>query len=352
MRLGRCGQAIGFGVVVSAGCVGASAPSGTAPPPAPLTELVAPAHPDAAPWSFPGPTTPGEGPCASTTLGAVLDEIRRGFPAVADITSLKPAGPVGVTVAAGGAVAQGTSPPPPAEVTSYIIGLSDARAFGAMFFRGAGCRGDLCQDRSYWYFETGEGCRPRWVGHNRAVDRPGGAHGPCVEFAGASLWSTPGEPAPRARCDADWSPQDISGTRRAVAIDPFAGCGRQDPARVGPDQVTAIQLSIAQGADRRLAELSLIDTGIPFLDGRSFAGLVERQSFTSLTDETTAGDPCPVHRRIEIRVDFEEPTFIGLPGGFGTVDIVGEVPAGCSPVPAACRSSLHLVKEGVFPTSP
>lgn len=341
MRLRPQGYAIGPTVVICAGCVtgtpSSNLPSGSTQSPVPLTQMVTPSHPDESPWIFPGSaTSPGEGPCANTTLGAVLDEIRQGFPDVADITRLKTPGPTGITVVAG--------LPPATGVAAYIVGLSDERSVGAIFFRGAGCAGEACQDRTYWYFETGAGCRARWVGHNRAIDRPDGAHGPCVDFEGSSVWLTPGDPDPRRRCDADWSPQDISGTRRAVSLDALGGCGRQDRLQVIP-----IQLSIAQGADRALAELSLDGTGIPFLDGRSFMGRVERQSFTSSTDETIAG-VCPVHRRIDISLDFEEPTFTGVPGGFGIVDIVGEVPAGCSPVPDACRSSMHLVKEGVFPS--
>jgi hypothetical protein len=114
--------------------------------------------------------------------------------------------------------------------------------------------------------------------------------------------------------------------------------------------VVPIVLSITQGVDLGVAALSLSGTGIPFVDGRSFAGKVERRLLTSRTDETVAGD-CPVRRRIDISLDFEEPTNNGLPGGFGMLEITSDVPSGCSP-PAgtACRSSAHIVKDGIYPS--
>jgi hypothetical protein len=348
MSLHPCLRSLALMLAASTGCMGeglkTDSPKGGDARET-LTQIVSPSHLDSQPWAFVPANAVGGGPCAATTVAELLDQIRDGFADVQDITNLKAPGPVGITVVAGPVAREGTSPPA-VGTASYIIALQDERSLAAIFFRGAGCSGENCQDRRYWFFETGDGCRPRWVGYNRAVDRAGGNHGACVDFEGTSVWSTPGDPEPRRRCDADWSPQNISGTRRAASIDPF-GCGQTD--HPGPVQVVPIVLSITQEADLGLAALTLSITGIPFVDGRSFVGKVERQSFTSSTDETVAGD-CPVRRRIDIGLDFEEPTNVGLPGGFGVVEITSDVPIGCSPTfGTSCRSSMHLVKEGIFP---
>ena len=313
-----------------------AAPAAVGPAPD-LGQLVPPAHGDTVPWGFPaGENVLGNGPCAAVTLASVLGQIRAEVGDVRDIQSFRPSGPRGVMMDAGQATPAGVTPAPATEKSTYVVGFMDDRSFGAAFFRGDRCRGDRCEDRQYWYFETDEQCRPRWVGQHRAIDRPGGRYGTCVDATGSSLWHFPGNPAARQRCDADWSPRDISGTRRALSLDPTGTCSGKRGTFVPVD------VTITQGADRANALVTLHGTGIAFVDGRAFPGKVERQSFAARITETTTG-PCPVQRELLINLDFEAPGLNGLPGGFGVVDIT-EAPAGpCDTGPKGCGASLHLI---------
>ena len=304
-----------------------------------LTQMMPPSHGEAIAWGFPaGEHVAGAGPCVGVTLSSVLEQIRSGFAQVRDIRMFRSAGPGGVTMNAGAPVPLAEPASVPMDRSTFVLGLMDVKSFGAVFFQGERCRGDRCEDRQYWYFETDEQCRPRWVGHHRATDKTGGRYGTCVDVVGRSLWHLPSNPAPRQRCDADWSAQDISGTRRAFSIDPLGSCSTIQ-ASIAP-----IELTVTQGADRAFGTVTLTGSGIPFIDGRTFEGSVERQAFTSSTNEITTG-ACPVRRDIKMRLDFEDgPSLNAIPGGFGLVDISEQPLGACTQGGGACTASLHLIK--------
>ncbi len=325
---------------------GKRATAGTAPPavaaaqPA-LTEPAQPVHPDAKSWAFPdGEGITGTGPCVGVTLSSVLDSIRRDYADVAHIRDFRSLGPRSAPMSAGPGMPVAEPPPVATEKAAHVLGLIDERSFGAVFFSGERCRGDRCEDRQYWYFETGDECRPRWVGHHRATDKAGGRHGTCIEVAGAPLWRIPGHPSARERCDADWSPQDISGTRKAFSLDPGGTCS------VLNETVIPVELTIAQGSDRARATVTFSGTGIPFVDGRAFPGKVERQAFTATINETTNG-ACSAGREIKINLDFEDgPSINAIPGGFGLVDIKEAIVGSCPQGGGGCSGSLHLIRGG------
>lgn len=331
----RCIRVMSLLLSVTAAC----APDGPIPDESDLTQMMPPAHGEATTWGFPvGEDVAGGGACVGVTLSSVLEQIRSGFGPVRDIRMFRSVGPVGVTMNAGAPVPLAQPVPVPMDRSAFVLGLMDGQSFGAVFFQGERCLGDRCEDRQYWYFETNEQCRPRWVGYHRATDKKGGRYGTCVDSVGGPLWHFPAIPAPRQRCDADWSAQDISGTRRAFSIDPLGSCSTIQ------SSIVPIELTVTQGADRAVGTVTLKGSGIAFIDGRTFQGSVERQAFTSSTNETTTG-ACPVRRDIKILLDFEDgPSVNGVPGGFGLVDISEQALGACNQGAGACAASLHLIK--------
>lgn len=332
----KFGQGVSLCLVALLAACGAE--SSPADPAAVAMAQTAPTHPADATWAYPDSlATSGRGPCVGVSLGQVLDQIRERFEVVRDIRDFRPSGPRGVPLNPGPATPAGAAPAPATASSAFVVGYVDDRSFGATFFRGAGCRGDQCQDRQYWYFETDQQCQPRWVGQHRAIDRAGGRYGTCVEVAGAPLWSFPAEPGARQRCDADWSPRDISGTRQAFMLDPAGTCSASQQKTFVPVDVTIIQ-----GTDLAQATVTLRGTGVPFVDERAFSGRVERLSLGAVIEETTTG-ACPVRRQFRIDFDFEEPSNNGLPGGFGVVDITETPLAPCATGPASCTASMHFI---------
>lgn len=301
-----------------------------------LDQPVPPVHAGAEAWRFPeAVSTTGSGACAGVSLGEVLDRIRAGFEPVGDIESFRPGGPRGVVMSAGPGVPASETPPPPTETSSYVVGLMDENAFGAIFVRGERCRGDICEDHEYWYFETDERCSPAWVGHHRRTERSGGRYGSCLDVIGEALWRFPSPLDPRRRCDADWSPQDISGTRQALSLTGGPACGNA--------AVVPVTVAITQSGDLAQATVVLQGTGIPFLDGRAVTGKVERRRFFAEIQEVSA-DSCPLRRSVTFNFDFEGPSINAIPGGFGLVDVQEQTVAPCDPMPALCSASLHLVR--------
>jgi hypothetical protein len=311
------------------GCTGAPPAEPVAPdPPAPVPGA-------AVSWSHPdSPAVIGQGECQGVSLASVLDSIRGQFGEVGDIQSYRGFGPQGVVLNAGMPVAQGSSPPPATGTSSFVVGLASDRSFGAIFFRGARCRGDLCDEREYWYFETATQCRPRAAGHLRITRQPGGRFGTCLDVTGAPLWSFPAAPGARERCDADWAAQDISKNWLAYSLRPATEA-------CAGEAIVPIEVAITQERDLAVARVVVRGSGIPYLDGREVRGKVERQRLEAFFEETTQ-EACAAHRSIRFSLDFEESNN-GFPNGFGLVD-VGEKFMGTCPASAAgCSASLHLI---------
>lgn len=333
-----------FALTVLAACSGspAMAPDGTPglSSATNLGQMVAPTHANASAWPYrpDSPSVRGAGSCAAVRLEDVVASIRAQSPVLSDIATFKSSGPMGPTLDAGSAdpaVQAGMSPAPDG-TASFYTAFRDDDSYGVIFFRGGQCRGEACSDNEYWYFETGAGCSPKWVGYFRRSVRPGGRSGICSVVEGAPLWSWPTAPAARSRCDADWSAQNISGTRKAFALDPIGTCTSHSP--------IPIQLTIAQEPDLSKASVSLTGTEIPFIDGVSFGGAVERQSFTAELDLNPSG-PCSEQHHVKISLDFESPSLNGLPGGFGLMEISAGSCASGSPESAGCQASLHFIRE-------
>jgi hypothetical protein len=288
-------------------------------------------------WGFPDSTaTTGAGACTGTTVGGFLDSIRRAFPEVRDIQSFRSTGPRGAPASAGAPVRAGEQPPPSTGTSEYVTALMDDRSFGAIFFRGNRCRADLCEEREYWYFDSDAACGPQRAGHHRVVEQAGGRLGTCFEVFGEPLWNVPGSTDARHRCDADWSPQDISGTVRAWSLTAGPTCGKTEA-------IVPVDLTIIQDLDPASASIVVSGTGISSLDGRAFRGKVERRRFTASLDETSAGN-CPAKRQFTFNIDFEGPSINGIPGGFGLVDVTEQTIAACPNPAPGCSASLHLVR--------
>jgi hypothetical protein len=345
-------------IAAAAGCMGNPGPGDEAAPPpttagavtaaggdlpgnavpaslAPLTDMVAPVHGATVPWAFlDSAAVHGRGACSGVSFDGVLATIRAGFPAVRDIVKFQSAGPRD----AGPARPAGTPLPEPTAVDASVFGLADERGFAAIFTRYERCSGQNCKDATTWYFETDEACRPRWVGQyssregSRAIDPTR-----CFEITGAPLWGMPAALDPRDRCDADWSPRDVSGRHDLLALAPSRACGGPGVAFV------PLALMVTQDADLAHASVVVEGSGVALLEGHAFALPVVRERLQGSFDRQVVEGACTRTGKIVFQLDFEGAN-IGLPNGIGLIDVTETVSGDCA-VASSCAASLHLIRK-------
>jgi hypothetical protein len=332
----------GFAVTLLGGCTPGSEQDGdTKIPvqPEKTKALSSPTHIALDGWAFPDSVAVvGQGACAGTTLSGFLDSVRRDFPAVSDIVELRSTGPRGVTLNAGPSMPAGVPIGEPTGQSAFVVAFMDAQSFGAAFYRGDRCRGDSCEILENRYFESDSQCRPRWVGHYRKKLTEG-PRGRCTEETGQALWNHPPMAQPLARCDADWSPQNVSGQRQIAILNaPGDGeCGRKVQA-----PFTVVDVVVAQNDDLANAKVTFWSTGLPFLDGKAFSAKVERQHIKATFVERLPGS-CEIERQYDIDLNFEGAQ-IGIPNGLGLLDVFQRAVGQCEPAQAPCKESMHLMR--------
>jgi hypothetical protein len=298
-----------------------------------LSRLEAPQHPDAEPWAFPNSDmAAAPGPCAAFTIQSLAAQIRSRFPAVQSIDTFRMLGPDGPAMDVGPGTLAGEPPPPAVMTDSYFSGLLDAQSVGIVFYQGVTCRGQSCEDQTYWYFETASDCAPRWVGQYHQVLR-----GTCLDASGSALWNLPATLDPRQLCNADWSPRPIGGVRAATLL----GIG-MDTCGGTAMNLAPTELAISQSADLQSATVTVSGTGIPALDGRPFVGDVKRERVEIHVTDDLPG-PCAATRQFSVTVDFEGSRNFPVAGAFAGIDVMDTVSAGCTRTDATCVASMFLL---------
>lgn len=337
--MSRLSVMLGLAAVLAGACAAGSEQDGEGASLDGRKALSSPTHVALSAWSFPdSAVVVGQGACAGTTLSAFLDSVRRDFSAVSDIVEFRSTGPRGVRLNAGPPMPFGAPVPEPTGQSAFVVAFMDAQSFGAAFYRGDKCRGDSCEVLETRYFESDSQCRPRWVGHYRR-QLTQGPRGRCTEETGQSLWNHPVMADPLARCDADWSPQNVSGQRQ-IAILNAPGDGQCGRAVQAP--FTLVDVVVAQNDDLSNAKVTFWATGLPFLDGKAFSAKVERQHLWATLVEQLPG-ACEIERRYDIDLNFEGAK-IGIPNGLGLLDVSQRSTGQCAPSQATCTESMHLMR--------
>ena len=264
---GRTGAA---GAAGTSGTAGAAAPAGQAGTHAVLGQAPTTGAPPGVYLTSESATASGVSPCASTTLGTVLDAIRAGDPSLADIQTLYDPG---TTTGDGNFI------------YAYDVGVL---GFDIIFKRGLGDCLAGCTENDYQYFSTGAACRPMKVGHYHAA----WGTGTCLTVDGAPMWSHPVPPDPITVCGADNSPRDLRGTYAVHAQ------GSRTPCSTAPASATPldanIQLVIEQNSgDLANGFVTFTSTGDPLVDGVRLPAQFQRQRFDAALMTSLPPDTCP-----------------------------------------------------------
>jgi hypothetical protein len=252
-------------------------------------------------------TATAPSPCASTTLGTVIDAIRASDSTLADIQTLyDPAEPTG----------DGSF------IYAYDVGVL---GFDIVFKRGLGDCAAGCSENDYTYFATGVGCLPSMVGQYHSA----WGTGTCLTVEGTPMWGTPAPPDPIVVCGVDNSARDVHGTYVVSAQGTLTACA------AGATATTidaSLQLVIAQDSqDLSSGSVTFTGTGDPLVDGVALPARFQRQRFDASLMTSLPPDSCPRASSITAHYDLEG----YQPGGIDAVE-VGDATCG------SCQGSMNI----------
>jgi hypothetical protein len=256
-------------------------------------------------------TATGVSACGSTTLGAVLDQIRADDATLADITTIyDPA-----TATSDGSF-----------IYAYDVGVS---GFDIVFKRGLGDCPAGCTENDYQYFSTGSACKPMKVGHYHAT----WGTGTCLTVDGAPMWTHPLPPDPLTVCGSDNSPHDLRGTYSVHASGQRTVCAVNAAASPVDAQV---QFVVEQDSkDLSSGFVTFSATGDPLVDGVRLPARFQRQRFDAALMTNPTPGTCAVKAAITARYDLE-----GFqPGG---IESLSNGDAACG----GCKGSMSVVLTG------
>jgi hypothetical protein len=229
------------------------------------------------------PSTTSGGDCENVTLGAVMAELRASYPELEDIENFwDPEGEL--------------SPD-----GSSIYAFTTSTGFRIIAVRGWGDCESGCINKEYWYFETGEMCALKQVGHHSRVYSSAGN---CFDFTGSPLWGFPGAPPPGA-CGDDPTPQDVSGVHELTATGIDTACSREMPTQ---EKVKlTLRLEVAQDpAMPGLASVTIGGTSLEILNGSTLTGAVTGSMLTvnAQVMVPAQGNDCGATQNVSLTYDF------------------------------------------------
>jgi hypothetical protein len=184
---------------------------------------------------------------------------------------------------------------------SFIYAFTSGSGFRIVAVRGWDDCQSGCINKEYWYFETGEQCSLKQVGHYSLIFASAGN---CFDVTGSPLWGFPGAPPPGA-CGEDPTPRDVSGVHEIAAVGLDTACSRNTSTQ---EQVMrTLRLEVAQDSTLPgTASVTIEGTGLNILDGAMFVGSVTGSMLTVSTQVMTSaqGDDCGGMQNVSLSYDF------------------------------------------------
>jgi hypothetical protein len=224
----------------------------------------------------------GDDACAEVALSQVLRAIEELRPDLNDVTTL-----------------YAPDPNRGGDGSFKYAFLRPNGGFAVAVKRGGGDCPAGCTINDYWYFETGPGCEVLEIGEAHR-----GEEG-CMDPDQLPRWGIPRAALPSEICDADLSPQDISGSYFLVTCGQASSSCFKDQAKGASEALpTSLTLSVQQSAD--LSRGTILFTGIllPGLEGVPFEATFERQKVTALVS-SSAPSTCTEQSSLDFEYDFE-----------------------------------------------
>jgi hypothetical protein len=264
----------------SAGGAGAEAGAGGSDNPGPSCK-----RPSEAPGlPISEPTATGQGACSGVTLADAIAQARVLRPDLDDVTLL---------------AAQNSDPTFDGS-RIYAFQRPDG-GFDLVFKRGSGDCPAGCIYRDYFYFATNTDCEVELVGEHHS-------HNPssCIPTDQLPRWDVPPAALPNQICDADLTPQDLTGRYGLVTCGSALACALSgDKTNEAPLPV-ALDLSITQDpSDLSQGTITLDGSGEPLLDGKTFPATFQRRSFAVYVHESNLPAMCPEEWSLSFDYDFE-----------------------------------------------
>jgi hypothetical protein len=240
---------------------------------------------------------PGQGPCAGETLSDVLAALYAAYPDWTDATVLHQPGQ------------QDDGE------TNFIRAYQKTDggfAIALVHYTGA-C--PPCTDFEYGYFETDGACEPAQIGSfSFSVTSKN-----CWDLKGGTRWGVPVTPDPSNACDADNSPQDISGAHTARLFGTQIACNSNAAGKPMDVGGTVHLLVLQDASDRSRGTVLVSGSGLEELDGRTLPATFIRRRF-HVQDSGQIPGACPRDYIIDMQLDFE--------GGCGQLQVT-ETEAAC-----------------------
>jgi hypothetical protein len=226
----------------------------------------------------------GRGECANVSLSQVLRAIEALRPDLNDVTTL-----------------YAPDPDRGGDGSFRYAFLRPDGGFAVVFKRGDGDCPSGCITNDYWYFETGVGCEVQEIGETHR-----GGDG-CIQADQLPRWGIPRSALPSEICDADLSPQDLSGSYLIPTCGQASSSCLMDKDKGASQPLPgSIMLSIAQDpADLSRGLIYLNDTQQPGIDGVPFAATFERMKVTAFVETSNLPSNCLEQSLLQFEYDFE-----------------------------------------------
>lgn len=224
----------------------------------------------------------GAGPCATVSLGDIIDAARALDPSTPDVSA--PVDP--------------STDPTVGEAPQVFAWTAAHGGFALAFVRGSGDCQAGCIDHEYWYFETNPtspSCTLISAGkHTRTFNSAGN----CYDTAGSARWGQPTPLAASSRC----KPDGRNGTTTVCGSGPFTPCGGNTGVYDG-----IVTITVAENVtDPTQGSVTLNGTRYPGVDGVPFAVKIEGSMISGSESGTDAG-PCGDKRELQFKYDRDSP---------------------------------------------
>lgn len=241
----------------------------------------------------------GTGACAGITVEESVAAVHAAHPELADIATLYDPR---------GGISDGT----------YVYAFRRPDGTLALAFkRGSGDCQSGCIRNEVWYFEADATCTLQQVGHTDT----GLA---CIPADEQPRWGIPGPVDPARLCGFDPAPRTLPSQ---VTL---AACGSLESCHATPTATGSVRLTIVQATgDLAHATVTLTDTGLPELEGKSFPAAVTASRLHA--EARTSNLPASCEQSDELRLEYDFGTATGHVSYFGfvTPDCAGAPMTSC-----------------------